>query len=168
MDLDEALGRLASEPDLHAKRELGRQALEDAEARDAVDDRARVLHELRVSHRPPPALSLYETDAIPARDPYVEVRAGAPPSALNDALIVAEVAATTACEVEEWPTKRALISLAAAKLAETAAIEATLERPWGTDPVDTGGYARALALPLADRLEQLLGDGARSDEDPGL
>lgn len=159
--VDRALERLPREPNLHTKRDLGRWALEDAE----IDDE--VLLRRRHASRPAPPLIAYESDDLPARDPYVEISAGAPPSALNDALIVAEAAASTALQTD-GPIKLALIRLASAKLDETAAIEAALGVPWGTDPVDTGRYGELMALPLDDRIEQLLGEGARGDEDAGV
>lgn len=159
--------RLPLEPNLHAKRDIARWALEDAIAQLGGAPEGSELHRRRVASRPEPALVLYETDDAPARDPYVEIVAGAPPHPLNDALIVGEVAAATAAETH-GDTRFALIELAAAKLDETAGIEATLEQPWGTDPVDTSRYDELMALPLDDRVEQLLGEGARGDEDPGV
>lgn len=166
--IDDALRRLPREPNLHAKRDLGRRALEDAQAlvgREAGDETAMALHARRVAQRPAPALVFFQTDAIPARDPYVEIGPG-PPSAVNDALILAEAAATTALEAPTWAAKLALIEVVATQLDRTAALEA--DEPWGAQPVDTSGYDRLMALPLGDRVEQLLREGARRDEDPAL
>lgn len=191
--VDRALERLPLEPNLHAKRDLGRHAHEDAQALDALggpaDDgpadgdllalartrvpadevqaRALALLIRRHERRPAPALVFFTTDAVPARDPFIELGPG-PPSPLNDALILAEAAASTALEAATWETKLRLIGVAAAQLDRTAEIEAGLDAPWGTDPVDTSGYERLMALRLGDRVEQLLREGARGDEDPTL
>lgn len=101
---------------------------------------------------------------LPARDAHVEIgreRPG-PHADLNHALIVAEVAATTALETGSLD----LMALIDERTNATATLEA--EVMWGSEPVDLSAYERLLALPLDDRVEELLGKGARSDEDPAL
>lgn len=183
--IDSALGRLPREPHLHVKQALARQLAEDAEALQALGGptdpvegdlapalAARIarldpiadgeeletllLLQRRVERRREPGLVLYETEEVPARDPWVEIGPGSHP--VNDALVLAEAAAVTALETP-WHTRRALIGVIAAQLEHTA------EHEWQMETVDTSRFAQLLALPLGDRVEQLLGEGARSDED---
>lgn len=183
-----ALERLPREPHLHAKQALAVQLREDAEALDAlggptepvagdlgpalaariarmdpIADGAELetllLLQRRVQRRRAPGLVLYETDAVPARDPWIEPGRGSHP--VNDALVIAEAAATTALETP-WATRRRLIGVIAHQLERTA------EHEWELETVDTSRYAELLALPLGDRVEQLLREGGGSDEDAAV
>jgi hypothetical protein len=80
-------------------------------------------------------------------------------------MILAEVAAATAAEVDA-PTRLALARFADAQMQRTAEIDKELGEPWGTHPVDVSLYAQLMAS--ADRVEQLLGERARGDEDPAV
>jgi hypothetical protein len=190
-----ALARLPLEPNLHDKRMLGQHAYEDAlsladlggpvagveppegDLRElliaelgaaALDEPRALLLRRQERHvlELPSRLIEPPSSSMPARDPFVEIGTETPgPHAdLNQALIVAEAAAATAAETP-FATTLELAALAAAKLDETAAIEATLEEPWGTQPVDVAAYGRLMDLPLDDRVEQLLRERTRSDED---
>lgn len=117
----------------------------------------------------PPRLITFTPNTTPARDPFVELgteRPG-PHADLNRALVVAEVAAITAAD-SPLETTLQLTELIAAELDETAAIEAALDHHWGSEPVDLSEYDRLLALPVADRVEELLRELPRGDEDPGV
>lgn len=115
---------------------------------------------------PPERLIIFEPTTFPARDPHVEEGVGGPgPHAdLNAALIAVEAAATTALETPFETTLR-LTAFMAERADATAALER--EVAWGSRPVDLSGYERLLALPVDDRVEELLREGGGSDEDPG-
>lgn len=192
-----AHARLPREPHLHVKRALGTHAREyletlaalggpapgpvaadldgDVAAAVAAGQDLEVLvglqqmlerHRLELPDRP---FTLTEAQPPPARDPFVEVGEEAPGlhAELNRALLLAEVAAATAAEVD-FPTRLALARLAAEQLDATAALDAELESPWGSEPVDVSAYARLMALATADRVRQLLDEGARRDEDAAV
>lgn len=194
--VDRDLARIPREPNLHDKRLLAAHAHEnarsladlggpaDGEEPAGGDLRARLLEEARRAERDeavvllvrrlerqalelPPRLIEPPAHSMPARDPFVEIGTEdpGPHAELNAALIVAETAAATAAEVS-FDTKLELAALAAARLEETAAIEAMLAVPWGSEPVDVSAYDELMALPVADRLEQLLREGGGSGEDP--
>ena len=159
----ELLARIPREPHLHDKRTLAIQALELLEAEG--DDPAalavmRERHALELPDRPlvfePPAQEL------PARDPFVELVPGVR-HALNDALIEAEVAAATAAEVDAG-TRLRLARFAVLRLGDTLDDDAR----WGMEPVDVSRYALLMALPAADRVEQLVGEGRGSDQDAAV
>lgn len=142
--------------------------LDELRAASADDPQLAVLLRRQERHalELPPKLIETPAQTVPARDPFVEIgeeRPG-PHAELNQALILAEVAAASVVEVAD---KSELAALAAAKLDETAEIERTLPAPWGSEPVDVSAYERLMALPLPDRLEQLRGQARGSDEDPG-
>ncbi len=88
-----------------------------------------------------------------------------PHADLNHALIVAEVAAATALE-SSFDTTLTLTALIADRMDATAALETEVE--WGSEPVDLSAYERLLALGVDDRVEELLREGAGSDEDPAV
>ncbi len=157
------LKRLPHEPHLHVKRTLATQARELLEA-EGEDPAAIALmldrHAIELPDRP---TLLFATDtSAPARDPFVEIGAG-PPHPLNDALIEAEVAAATAADAEP-ATRLALARLAAELMEDTVA----LEQGWGDTPVDVSRYSALMALPTADRVQQLLGERGGGDEDPAV
>ena len=106
-------------------------------------------------------------DTTPARDPHIEagVERPGPHADLNHALIIAEVAAATAVE-SPFDTALTLTALIADRMDATAALE--VETDWGAEPVDLSDYERLLALGVDDRVEELLREGAGSDEDPAL
>jgi hypothetical protein len=161
------LARLPREPLLHIKRTLASQARELLEALDADPAALELMlerHRIELPERP---FTLTGEQPPPARDPFVEVgvETPGPHAELNRELIHAEVAAATATEVDP-DTRLALARYADARLQHTAAIEAALEAPWGSEPVDVSLYARLMAS--ADRVEQLLGERARSDQDPAV
>jgi hypothetical protein len=163
------LARLPREPHLHNKRTLASQArelLEAAEADPVAVDLMLERHRLELPDR---AFTLSPEHAPPARDPFVALGAGSPgPHAeLNRALILAEVAAATAAEADD-ATRLRLAHFAERQLARTAEIDAELEEPWGSEPVDVSDYARLMALPAADRIEELVREGGRGDEDAAL
>lgn len=164
------LARVPHEPHLHVKRTLGVQARELLEAVDADPAAVAVMLERHAIELPEDRFSFLpsaDPDAEPpARDPYVEAAAGAPPSALNDALVQAEVAAATAAEVPDSATRQALARFAADRLVATADLEG--DEDWGAQPVDVSRYGALMALPAADRVQQLLGEGGGSDEDAAL
>ena len=195
--VDRDLARVPLEPHLHDKRLLAQHAHENAQslvalggpaegraprgdlraqlvaAASAAEPTEQIALQLRRQQRHalelPPRLIEPPADSTPARDPFVELgpeRPGAH-AELNRMLIVAEAAAATAVDAP-FETKLALAALAAARLDATAAIEATLEQPWGSEPVDLSAYERLMALPAGDRIEQLLGEGRGRDEDPGV
>lgn len=120
--------------------------------------------ERHVLDLPPERFIAFAPTTTPARDPQIEPGpAGPGPHAdLNHALIVAEVAAVTALQTP-FETTVALTALIAERLDATAALET--EVAWGSEPVDLSAYERLLALPLDHRVEELLSEGARSDED---
>lgn len=154
----ELLARLPREPHLHAKRTLGIQALELLESTGddpLMDER----HALELPDRP---ILFTEPQPPPARDPFIEIVSGAR-SALNDALIEAEVAAATAAEADA-ATRLRLARFVVERL------DATLEDDalWGTEPVDVSRYHQLMALPVADRVVQLLGERDGGDEDPAV
>ena len=97
-----------------------------------------------------------------ARDPFIELAPGAA-SALNDALIEAEVAAATAAEVDAG-TRLRLARFVVERLEQTLEDDAA----WGTEPVDVSRYFELMALPAADRVQQLVGEGGGGDEDPAV
>ncbi|MEA2123321.1 MAG: hypothetical protein QOI80_103, partial [Solirubrobacteraceae bacterium] len=113
--------------------------------------------------------SLTPEQPPPARDPFVAIGTGSPgPHAdLNHALILAEVAAATTAEVD-FATRLALARYAEAQLERTAEIDAELEAPWGSEPVDVTAYARLMASAPGDRVKQLVGEGAGRDEDAAV
>jgi hypothetical protein len=155
----ELLARLPREPHLHVKRTLAVQALELLETRDAHPAAVEVMRSRHAIELPdPPSVTPSDVGQVPARDPFVEIGAGTHP--LNDALIEAEVAAATYVETED----PALARLAAERMAATVA----LEDGWGAEPVDVSRYGELMALPAADRVQQLVGEGGRRDEDPVL
>lgn len=158
----EHLARIPREPHLHVKRTLAIQAREliDAEENDPAAVAVMLdRHALELPDRP--TLLLPHEGDPPARDPFVELGTG-PSHPLNEALIDAEVAAATAAELPDRAPE--LARLAAERMDATVALEAG----WGAEPVDVARYARLMALPAADRLEQLLGEGRRGDEDPAV
>ena len=161
------LARIPREPNLHDKRTLAAQARELLEAADEPAAVAVMLerHRIELPERP---FTLTPEQPPPARDPFVEVgpEAGGPHAELNRELILGEVAAATAAAMTDPDTRLRLARLADAHMQRTAEIDAALEEPWGSHPVDTEAYARLMRLPLADRLVQLIGEGAGSDEDP--
>ena len=116
---------------------------------------------------PPERFITFTPTTTPARDPHVEPGPAAPgPHAdLNHALIIAEVAAVTALETP-FETTVALAALIAERMDATAALEA--EIAWGSEPVDLSAYERLLALPVDDRVEELLSEAGRSDQDAGV
>jgi hypothetical protein len=162
------LARLPREPHLHVKRTLAAQARELLEAGDEPAA-LELMHERHALELPERAFTLTGERPAPARDPFVELgpEAPGPHADLNAALIRAEVAAATAAEVDD-ATRLALARVADSELQRTAAIEAELDAPWGTEPVDVSAYAQMLATPLADRVEQLLGEGGGGDEDAAV
>jgi hypothetical protein len=161
--------RLPREPHLHNKRALASQARELLEALDADPAEIELMlerHRLELPERP---FSLTGEQPPPARDPFVEIGAERPgPHAeLNAALLRAEVAAATTAEVD-LPTRLALARFADDELQRTAELDAELEEPWGSEPVDVSAYARLMAASASDRIQQLLGERARGDEDAAL
>jgi hypothetical protein len=155
------LARLPREPHLHLKRTLAIQADELLEAEGADPAAVAVMRERHAIELPDRAFTLNPERTPPARDPFVEIGSGTHP--LNDVLIEAEVAAATALEVDD-ATRRRLVRFAA----DTLQASVDLEEGWGDAPVDVSGYARLMALPAADRVEQLLGEGGGGDEDPAV
>jgi hypothetical protein len=159
------LARLPREPNLHDKRTLASQARELLEALDAEPAGLELMlerHRLELPERP---FSLTGEQPPPARDPFVEVGSETPgPHAdLNAAVLRAEVAAATAPEVDD-ATRLALARYADAQL---QAIEEP-DPPWGSEPVDVSAYAQLMAQSPGDRVQQLLGEGGRRDEDPAV
>jgi hypothetical protein len=141
---------------------------------DAVTDEFRILTELvrrqeRHALDLPPGFIIHEPETTPARDPFVEIgpESPGPHADLNAALIVAEVAAATAAETPLEVSLR-LTELAVARLDETVEIEKTLDAPWGSEPVALDRYDELMGLAVDDRVEQLLGESARRDEDAAV
>ncbi len=174
MSLDELatrhLARIPREPHLHVKRTLASQARELLEAAGAEPAAVEVMLERHRIELPERGFTLTPEQPPPARDPFVAIGPGRPgPHAdLNHAVMLAEVAASTAAESTDDAARLALARLAEEHLERSAAIDAELEAPWGSEPVDVSAYARLMALDPADRLEQLRGERAGSDDDPAL
>jgi hypothetical protein len=164
------LARLPREPHLHNKRTLASQARELLEAADADPAAVELLLERHGVELPERAFSLTGEEAAPARDPFVELgrEAPGPHADLNRALILAEVAAATAVEAGDAETRLRLARLAERQLERTAEIDAGLEEPWGTQPVDVSEYGRLMALPARDRIAELVREGGGGDEDPAV
>jgi hypothetical protein len=163
------LARLPREPLLHVKRTLAGQArelLEALEADPAAIEFMLERHRIELPERP---FTLTGEQPPPARDPFVETGSETPgPHAdLNHALILAEVAAATAAEVD-FDTRLTLARYAEEQLLRTAQIDAELEAPWGTESVDISAFAQWMALPAGDRVEQLLRERVRRDEDAAV
>ncbi len=156
------LARLPREPLLHVKRTLGIQALELLQAEGDDPAALAVMRERHAIELPERSFTLSPEQDPPARDPFVEIESGAR-SALNDALIEAEVAAATAAEVDA-ETRLRLARFVVQRLDDTLADDAR----WGTEPVDVSRYAQLMALPAGDRVEQLVGEGRGGDEDPAV
>jgi hypothetical protein len=163
------LARLPREPLLHNKRTLASQARELLEAADADPIAVELLLERHRLELPERAFTFVPEEPAPARDPFVALGAGTPgPHAeLNHALILAEVAAATAAAADP-ETRLRLARFAERQLARTAEIDAELEEPWGTEPVDVSAYERLMALSPGDRVEELVREGGRGDEDPAV
>ena len=124
--------------------------------------------ERHVLDLPPERFATFTRETTPARDPHVETgpeRPG-PHADLNHALIVAEVAAATARRVLPLDTVLTLTALIADRMDATAALETEVD--WGSEPVDLSAYERLLALGVDDRVEELLREGAGSNEDPAV
>jgi hypothetical protein len=164
------LARLPREPHLHNKRTLASQARELLEAAGADPAAIALMLERHRLELPERAFTLAPEQAPPARDPFVAVgpEPPGPHSELNRALIRAEVAAATAAELTDPDTRLALARLAERQLARTAEIDAALEAPWGSEPVDLSEYGRLIGLPIRDRVEELLREGGGGDEDPAV
>jgi hypothetical protein len=162
------LSRLPREPHLHNKRTLASQARELLEARDAEQAAVDLMLERHRLELPNRAFTLAPEQPAPARDPFVEhgPEGPGPHAELNRALILAEVAAASAAELPDRALELALF--AERQLARTAELDAELEAPWGSEPVDVSAYGRLMALPAADRVEQLVREGGGGDEDPAV
>jgi hypothetical protein len=153
----ELLARVPREPHLHDKRILVQQALDWLETEEpAAIAIMRVRHAIELPER---AFTLAPEQDPPARDPFIELRPGAVDED-NDAVIDAEVAAATALEVDEDARLR-LVRFAVERLDRSFA-------RWGTEPVDVSRYAELMALPAADRVVQLVGEGSGGDEDAAV
>jgi hypothetical protein len=162
----QALARLPHEPHLHNKRTLASQARELLEATDAEPAAIELMLERHRLELPERAFTLAPEQPAPARDPFIAIgpEDPGPHADLNRAVILGEVAAATAAELPERALE--LARLAEAQLQRTAAIDAELEEPWGTEPVDLSEYERLMALPAGDRVEELVREGGRRGEDP--
>jgi hypothetical protein len=163
------LARLPREPHLHNKRTLASQARELLESGGADPAAVELLLERHRLELPERAFTLSPERPAPARDPFVEFgpEQPGPHAELNRALILAEVAAATAREVDA-DTRLELARYAERQLALTAELDAGLEAPWGAEPVDVSEYDRLMALPARDRVEELLRERGGGDEDPAV
>lgn len=141
----------------------------------AVLTRIRIEQERHAAELPPRLVD-HEPHTHPARDPFVEIgeEAAGAHAQLNAALIVAEVAASSAREADRLELAR----IAVLALEETARLDAVLAadgRHWGDAPVDLSAYATAMALDLparlswlGDQVAQLGGEGGGGCEDPAV